>query len=133
MPKSVFMKKIMFILLTFSTLTTFAQYTAVKMEDGVYINRDWKFNTPVVVNLPVIFHYPLVVVGDSTYKIIDNIGDTTMPAYKLYVSHSITIQGAIGVLAITEYRDGVYHLSISYGDVMRRYILQANNVSIIKK
>lgn len=133
MPKSMFMKKIMFIVFTLITLTTFAQYTAVKMEDGVYINRDWKFNTPVVVNLPVIFHYPLVVVGDSTYKIIDNIGDTTMPAYKLYVSHSITIQGAIGVLAITEYRDGVYHLSISYGDVMRRYILQANNVSIIKK
>ena len=133
MPKSVFMKKIMFILLTFSTLTTYAQYTVVKIEDGIYINRDWKFNTPVVVNLPVIFHYPLVVVGDSTYKIIDNIGDTTMPAYKLYVSHCITTQGAIGVLAITEYRDGVYHLSISYGDVMRRYILQANNVSIIKK
>ena len=123
----------MFIVFTLITLTTYAQYTAVKMEDGVYINKDWKFNTPVVVNLPVIFHYPLVVVGDSTYKIIDNIGDTTMPAYKLYVSHSITIQGAIGVLAITEYRDGVYHLSISYGDVMRRYILQANNVSIIKK
>jgi hypothetical protein len=133
MPKSMFMKKIMFILFTFSTFTTFAQYTAVKIEDGVYINKEWKFNAPMIANIPVVFNYPLVVVGDSTYKIIDNMGDTTMPTYKLYVSHCITTQGSIGVLAITEYNDGVYYLSVSYGDVMRRYILQAKNVSIIMK
>jgi len=126
MPKSMFIKKIMFILFTFSTFTTFAQYTAVKRQDGVYINKEWKFNTPVIANIPVVFNYPIVAVGDSTYKIIDNMGDTTMPTYKLYLSHSLTIQGAIGVLAITEYNDGVYHLSVSYGDAMKRYILQDN-------
>jgi len=104
-----------------------AQTTAVKVEQGRYINKQWKYNKPTVANIPVVFDYPCVTVGDSTYRLTNNIGDTTTATYDLYASHCVNDKSVIGVMGIIVYKDGAYYLSISYGNLIRRYTLKYNN------
>jgi hypothetical protein len=121
------MKQLFILIALAFTVSASAQTTAVKLQHGKYINKQWKYNAPQVTSIPVVFDYPHVIVGDSTYKLIDNVGDTTTPTYNLYVSHCVNNKDAVGLLSISIYNDGSYYLSVSYGNLIRRYTLKNND------
>ena len=121
------MKQLFILIALAFTVSASAQTTAVKLQHGKYINKQWKYNAPKVTSIPVTFDYPNVTVGDSSYKLIDNVGDTTTSTYNLYVSHCVNNKDAVGLLSISIYNDGSYYLSVSYGNLIRRYTLKNND------
>ena len=121
------MKQLFILIALAFTINAGAQTTAVKLQHGKYINKQWKYNAPQVTSIPVVFDYPKVTVGDSTYKLIDNVGDTTTSTYNLYVSHCVNNKDVVGLLSISIYNDGSYYLSVSYGNLIRRYTLKYND------
>jgi hypothetical protein len=120
------MKQLFIIIALAFTMNAGAQTTAVTLQHGKYINKQWKYNKPLVTSIPVVFDYPHVSVGDSTYKLTDNVGDTTTSTYNLYVSHCVNNNNAVGLLSISIYNDGSYYLSVAYGNLIRRYTLKYN-------
>jgi len=72
--KSCHMKQLFILIALAFTMNAGAQTTAVTLQHGKYINKQWKYNKPLVTSIPVVFDYPCVTVGDSTYKLVDNIG-----------------------------------------------------------
>jgi hypothetical protein len=121
------MRNILHILALLFSLNVCAQTTAVQVQHGKYINKEWKYNKPIITNMNVLFDYPCVSVGDSTYQLTSNIGDTTTSMYSLYVSHCLNNKNVVGVLAISIYTDGSYYLSVTYGNLIRRYTLKNND------
>ena len=120
------MKQLFILIALAFVMNAGAQTTAVKVEQGRYINKQWKYNKPIVANIPVVFDYPCVTVGDSTYRLTNNIGDTATATYDLYASYCVNDKSVIGVMGIIIYKDGAYYLSISYGNLIRRYTLKYN-------
>ena len=121
------MKQLFILIALAFVINAGAQTTAVQVQHGKYINKQWKYNAPKVTNIPVTLDYPNVTVGDSTYKLTANVGDTTTSTYNLYVSHCVNNKNAVGTLAICIYNDGSYYLSVSYGNLIRRYTLKYND------
>ena len=121
------MKQLFIIIALAFTMNAGAQTTAVTLQHGKYINKQWKYNKPLVTSIPVVFDYPHVSVGDSTYKLTANVGDTTTSTYNLYVSHCVNNKNAVGLLSISIYNDGSYYLSVAYGNLIRRYTLKYND------
>lgn len=121
------MRHILFITALAFSVIAGAQTTAVEIQHGKYTNKQWKFNKPIMTNMNVVFDYPCVSVGDSTYQLTSNMGDTTTSMYSLYVSHCVNNKNAVGVLAISIHTDGSYYLSVTYGNLIKRYTLKNND------
>lgn len=121
------MKQLFILIALAFVMNAGAQTTAVKVEQGKYINKQWVYKAPKVTNIPVVFDYPCLNVGDSTYTLKDNIGDTTTATYSLYVSHCVNNKNVLGVVGICIYNDGAYYISVSYGDLVKKYTLKYNS------
>jgi len=130
------MRNILHIIALLFSLNVCAQTTAVEVKRGVYgpkiltskssKHMIWRFAKPVSINTLVVFDYPNVTVGDCTYKLTENVGDTTTSTYDLYVSRCVDNTNSVGLLSIIIYKDGSYYLSIRYGNVMKIYTLKSN-------
>jgi signal peptidase I len=121
------MKQLLIIIALAIVTTASAQSTAVKLQQGKYINKAWKYSAPKVTDIPVLFDYPCVTVGDSTYRVISNVGDTSTATYDLYISNCVNDKNVAGIMSISVYKNGEYYLSLSYGNLIRRYTLKYNN------
>jgi hypothetical protein len=120
------MKQLLIIIALAFVTNAHAQSVAIKLQEGRYINKVWKYNAPKAVNIPVLFDYPRVVVGDSTYTITSNVGDTSTANYSLYISNCVNNKNVAGVIGISVYKDSSYYLSVTYGNLIRRYTLKYN-------
>lgn len=130
------MKQLFILIALAFVINAGAQTTAVEVKRGVYgpkiltskssKHMIWRYAKPVSINTPVVFDYPNVTVGDCTYKLTENVGDTTTSTYDLYVSRCVDNTNSVGLLSIIIYKDGSYYLSIRYGDVMKIYTLKSN-------
>ena len=129
------MKQLFILIALAFVMNAGAQTMAVEVKRGVYGPKlrngnpkysVWRYAKPVSINTLVVFDYPNVTVGDCTYKLTENVGDTTTSTYDLYVSRCVDNTNSVGLLSIIIYKDGSYYLSIRYGNVMKIYTLKSN-------